>query len=165
MGARVRDRVWGEVFIVLVVCTGQTKLCQHILLVEGKPQPDSSITSKKIANMHYLLSQKRQFRLWFSVPLLCNPAFYVAPNSQHLRCGPTSSIIGPSLDFPPRIRVDEHRTLGENALSCHEQLPFLRPGGLCGLCRLSSFLGNIHLRWGGLSRCFSEVPVFFGGIC
>ena len=50
------------------------------------------------------------------------------------------SFIGPS-PHRPRLWVDEHRTLGENALSRHEQLSFLRPGGVCGLCCLSPFLG------------------------
>ena len=54
--------------------------------------------------------------------------------------------------------MDEHRTLGENALPCHEQLPFLRPGGLCGLCHKSPLLGpNLH-RFGVWRRI--EVMVF-----
>ena len=54
-----------------------------------------------------------------------------------------------------RLWVDEHRTLGENALPCHEQLPFLRPGGLCGLCHKSPLLGPNLYRSG----------VWFEGFC
>lgn len=160
------DRVWVWCFfIVLFVCTGKAMaMSTYFVGWRTISQPDWSASLPEIASrcLNFLSQKASSSDYEISVPLLLwNICIlcWKTPNfsTSQLACIPTwwlHPAHRPRFSHT-RLWVDEHRTLGENALSCHEQLPFLRPGGLCGLCHKSPLLGPNLYRSG----------VWFEGFC
>lgn len=162
------DRVWVWCFfIVLVVCTGKAMAMSTYFV--GWRTTTRNLTDPEIASRNrfkmpeFLEPKKKTVQVqWFSVPLLlwniCILCWKTPNFSTSLAAGIPTWWLHPAHRprfCHARLWVDEHRTLGEDALSCHEQLPFLRPGGLCGLCHKSPLLGPNLYRSG----------VWFEGFC